>query len=244
MKRLMVRLLIVAALMLSLVRFAGAGTPTGFLNKTIKMGDHTYKYVLYIPADYTPKVKLPVILFLHGSGERGADGLKQSEVGIGRAIRLHPERYPALAVIPQCVEDKFWSAEMADFALKALDDTVKQYKGDASRLYLTGLSMGGFGSWDIASAHPDKFAAAVICCGGGDPAKVASKVKNLPIWVFHGEKDGAVNVEQSRKMVQAITDAGGSTIKYTEYPGVDHNCWDNAYGDKEMTDWLFVQKKK
>ena len=91
MTRLMKRLLILAALMLCLVRFAGAETPTGFLNKTIKMGDHTYKYVLYVPADYTPKVKLPVILFLHGSGERGADGLKQSEVGIGRAIRLHPD---------------------------------------------------------------------------------------------------------------------------------------------------------
>ena len=238
------RFFTIAITLFCLLRVAGAETATGFLNKTVKMGDHVYKYVLYVPADYTPKKKLPVILFLHGSGERGDDGLKQSEVGIGRAIRFNPERYPALVVIPQCVEEKFWADEMADFALKALDDTVKQYKGDSKRLYLTGLSMGGFGSWGIASAHPEKFAAIVPCCGGGDPEKMAPALKALPIWVFHGDKDGAVNVELSRKMVQAIKDAGSSTIKYTEYPGVEHNCWDRAYGDKEMTDWLFAQQKK
>lgn len=240
----MKKLSMLVALLLCLSRFAFASTPTGFLDKSIKSGETLFKYVVYVPADYNPKEKLPVILFLHGSGERGSDGLKQSEVGIGRAIRFNPERYHALVVIPQCLEGKFWADEMADFALKALDKTVKEYRGDKNRLYLTGLSMGGFGSWGIATKHPEMFAAVVPCCGGGDPEKMATALANLPIWVFHGSSDGAVNVEQSRKMVKAIKDAGSSQIKYTEYEGVDHNCWDRAYGDKEMTDWLFAQTKE
>ena len=240
----MKRLLMFVTMMICMGKFAFASTPTGFLDKTMKVGENLCKYVVYVPADFNPKEKLPVILFLHGAGERGADGLKQSEVGIGRAIRFNPERYHALVVIPQCLEGKFWANEMADFALKALDKTIKEYKGDKNRLYLTGLSMGGFGSWGIASQHPDMFAAVVPCCGGGDPEKMASALINLPIWVFHGSSDGVVNVEQSRKMVKAIKDAGSSLIKYTEYEGVDHNCWDRTYGDKEMTDWLFAQTRE
>lgn len=239
------RLLMMIGVLLFTAKFVGAEpVETGFLDRSITLNGTKYNYVLYVPRSYTPTKSLPVILFLHGSGERGDDGLKQSQTGIGSAIRAHPDRFPALVVMPQCSAGKNWSGEQADFALKATDETVEKYHGDKDRLYLTGLSMGGFGSWTIASEHPDKFAAVVPICGRGDPAKMATLLKEKPIWVFHGDADQSVKVEYSREMVKALQDAGSKTIKYTEYPGVGHNSWDKAYDDKEMLDWLFMQKRK
>lgn len=220
---------------------------TGFINKTVTMDGATYPYVVYVPRDYAPGKKLPVILFLHGAGERGNDGLKQTQVGIGSALRMSSERFPALVVMPQCAAGQFWSDKMAEFALKALDQTVAEYSGDANRLYLTGLSLGGFGSFLIASQHPDKFAAVVPICGGvrgADLKSVAEKLKDVPMWIFHGDADTVVPPVRSREMVEAIKAAGGTKVKYTEYPGIGHNSWDKAYAEKEMTDWLFAQKKQ
>jgi predicted peptidase len=219
-----------------------AEEPTGFLNKTITANGETRSYVLYVPRDYSRAKKWPVILFLHGAGERGDDGLKQSEVGIGSAIRMDPDRFPALVVMPQCKTGKHWADEMADYALNALDETLKHYSVDKNRLYLTGLSMGGYGSWTIATLHPDMFAAVVPICGGGDPEQAAQKLKDEPIWVFHGGADPTAPVEQSHRMVDALK-AAGSSVKYTEYPGVGHNSWDRAYSEKDLTDWLFAQTR-
>src|SRR6185503_5039243 len=133
---------------------------TGFLNRTVKVGAETYPYQVYVPANWTKAKKWPVILFLHGAGERGNDGLIQTEIGIGTAIRRHPERIPAIVVMPQCAKNRWWSeAEMQAQALKALDRTIKEFNGDTTRVYLTGLSMGGHGSWVMASSNPGKFAA-------------------------------------------------------------------------------------
>ncbi len=220
---------------------------TGFINKTVTMDGATYPYVVYVPRDYTPSKKLPVILFLHGAGERGNDGLKQTQVGIGTALRMSSERYPALVVMPQCAAGERWNGKMAEFAVKALDQTVAEYNGDTDRLYLTGLSLGGFGSFLIASQHPDRFAAVVPICGGirvDDLKTIAEKLKDVPLWVFHGDADPVVPVARSREMVEAIKAAGGTQVKYTEYPGVGHNSWDKDYGEKELTDWLFAQKRK
>jgi predicted peptidase len=219
-----------------------AAAPTGFLNRTVEADGKSIPYVLYVPRDYSPEKRWPVILFLHGSGERGSDGLKQSQVGLGGAVRLYPERYPALVVMPQCAAGERWSGQMAALALKAVDQTLAEYSCDPSRQYLTGLSMGGYGSWLIAAQHPTRFAAVVPVCGGGSTDD-ASKLKELPIWVFHGDADTAVPVARSRQMVEAIKAAGGSAIKYTEYPGVGHNSWDAAYADKAMAEWLFAQKR-
>lgn len=222
---------------------AAAQAPvTGFLDKAAKVGANSYPYVVYVPRDYTPTQSLPVILFLHGSGERGTDGLKQSQVGLGGAVRMHPERYHALVVMPQCAPNARWDGEMVDFALQALNDVVKEYHGDKDRLYLTGLSLGGYGSWNIAAQHPDMFAAVVPVCGGGKPEN-AAKLKNLPIWVFHGAADPTVPVVRSQEMVEALKAAGSTLVKYTEYPGVGHNSWDNAYNEAELPVWLFAQKR-
>lgn len=237
-------LLLLAALALAAVPAPGAEpAPTGFLDKTVYLEGKAYPYVLYVPRAYTPTKKWPVVLFLHGAGERGSDGLKQSQVGLGSAVRMHPERFPALVVMPQCAPGERWSGAMAEQALKALDQTLADYSVDKDRQYLTGLSMGGYGSFLIASQHPDRFAAVVPICGGGNPAEMAPRLKDVPLWVFHGDADTAVPVARSREMVEAIRAAGGTKLKYTEYPGVPHNSWDAAYGDPELAKWLFEQKR-
>lgn len=217
---------------------------TGFLNRAVKQDGQSYPYVVYVPRNYDKNQKWPVILFLHGAGERGDDGLKQSEVGLGRAVRMHPERFPALVVMPQCPEKQWWDAKGAKAALKALDEVVDKYSGDRSRLYLTGLSMGGYGSWTIASDKPEMFAAVAPICGGGDPKAMAERLKGLPLWVFHGDADPAVPVARSREMVEAIKSAGSTVIKYTEMPGVQHNSWDAAYENPEFATWLFAQRRE
>lgn len=219
-----------------------ADKPTGFLDRTVEADGKSIPYVLYVPRDYTPEKKWPVILFLHGSGERGSDGLKQSQVGIGTALRLFPERYPALVVMPQCASGARWSGDMAALALKAVDQTMAEYSCDPARQYLTGLSMGGYGSWLIAVQNPTRFAAVVPVCGGGDPSQ-AAKLKDLPIWAYHGGADSTVPPQRSREMVEAIKSAGGALVKYTELPGVGHNSWDAAYADKALAEWLFAQKR-
>lgn len=251
------RLLLLLPLLICLVGWpvpvTAAPAETGFLNATAKVGDATMPYVVYVPRDYTPDRKWPVILFLHGAGERGSNGLPQSQVGIGTAIRMNPERFPAIVVMPQCPVGKTWGQPVGnlgvadpgtgDLALAALDATVKLYNGDTERLYLTGLSMGGFGTWGIAARYPSKFAALMPVCGGGKPEEMAPVLKNLPVWVFHGDQDMAVPVARGREMVEAIKAAGGTKIKYTEYPGVGHNSWDKAYGDREAIAWLLEQRQ-
>jgi predicted peptidase len=239
MKKLTLALLVV--LVAQVAAFAQA-SPTGFLDKTLTVDGKSYRYVVYVPRDYSADKKWPVALFLHGAGERGSDGLKQTQVGIGAAIRLYPERYPAIVVMPQCVSGQGWREGMAEMALKTLDKTMSEYSCDESRQYLTGLSMGGFGSWLIAAQHPKRFAAVVPICGRGDAA-TGPALKDLPIWAFHGDADQAVPVSGSRTMVEAIKAAGGTLIKYTEYPSVGHNSWDPAYSDKAMAEWLFAQKR-
>lgn len=199
---------------------------------------------MYVPRDYAPVRLWPTILFLHGAGERGSDGLKQTQVGLGTAIRTDPKRFPALVVMPQCAEGDWWTSPlMKRTALKALARTIRSYSVDEDRLYLTGLSMGGYGSWAIAAEQPERFAAVVPICGGGDPATTAPRVRDLPIWAFHGDADTVVVPDRSRTMVEAVRAAGGTRVRYTEYAGVGHNSWDPAYAEAEMLEWLFSQRR-
>lgn len=227
---------------------------TGFLNRTVTVKGVAYRYVVYIPADWTSRKKWPVVLFLHGAGERGDDGLAQSQVGIGGAIRFHPGRFPAVIVMPQCRKDLRWTEpDMEAQAFTALDQSMKEFHGDPDRIYLTGLSMGGYGSWAFAAKYPEKWAATVAVCGGirrktdpadaGDPyADAAKKIgAAMPVWVFHGGDDPTVPVTESRKMVEALK-ALGSQVKYTEYEGIGHNSWDKAYAEPELPVWLFSQR--
>ena len=242
---------------------AGARPQTGFLNRTAVITRATYKYQVYVPADWSKDKRWPVILFLHGAGERGEDGLLQTQVGIATAIRTHADRFPCIVVIPQCRKNIWWTdPAMEAQALKALEQSMKEFKGDPDRVYLTGLSMGGYGTWSLASKYPGRFAALAPICGGvrppergtsspeapsGDPkadpyAEVARKVGKTPVWIFHGGADSTVPPSESRKMNDALKAAGGN-VKYTEYAGVGHNSWDRAYAEPEFMPWLLSQRR-
>ncbi|HUM06858.1 MAG TPA: prolyl oligopeptidase family serine peptidase [Terriglobales bacterium] len=231
---------------------------TGFLDRAVSVDGTAYRYQVYVPVDFATQKKWPVILFLHGSGERGSDGLVQTDIGIGHAIRSRRGKAPFVVVMPQCGENKNWNnPDMQAQALAALDASIKEFHGDRNRIYLTGLSMGGFGTWDIAAKYPGRFAALVPICGGlrisgeakaqpdaADPyAEVAKRVGKTPVWIFHGEADQSVPVEQSRRMAEALK-AAGANYKYTEYPGVGHNSWDQAYAELELVPWLLAQSLK
>ncbi len=232
---------------------------TGFLNRTAEVGGVKYRYQVYVPPEWTGNRKWPVILFLHGAGERGEDGLLQTQVGIGAAVRLHRDRFPALIVMPQCRRNVWWTEPtMEAQALKALEQTTKEFKGDPERTYLTGLSMGGYGTWAFGAKYPGRFAALAPVCGGvreprrasppapdaGDPyTPAAAKIGMTPVWIFHGADDKTVPVTESRGMSRALQAAGASP-KYTEYEGVGHNSWDRAYGEPDFMPWLLAQKRK
>lgn len=237
---------------------------TGFLNRTLTAGSETYRYQVYVPAQWTRKEKWPVILFLHGSGERGDDGLLQTEVGLPSAVRKKQARFPAIIVVPQCRKDSWWNDEaMEMMALRAFQQSVREFNGDPQRLYLTGLSMGGYGLWSMARNHPGKFAAYLPICGGiltpevfrrtmnlpADPADVdlyaltAQKIGKTPVWIFHGDADTSVPVSESRKMYEALKAAGGN-VRYMEYPGVGHNSWDRTYNNEEIITWLLAQRQE
>jgi predicted peptidase len=238
---------------------AAAKKDTGFLNRTLNLNGAVHRYQVYVPMDWTKSQRWPVILFLHGAGERGDNGLAQTQVGIGGSIRFHPERWPAVVVMPQCPRDKRWTTpEVIEVALAALEAATKEFKGDRTRTYLTGLSMGGYGTFAIGAKHAARFAALVPICGGvrlprrpnqppppepeGDPYESTARgIGKTPIWIFHGAADPTVPVTESQKMVEAIKAAGGDP-NYTEYPGVGHNSWDRAYGEEELPKWLFSQK--
>jgi predicted peptidase len=249
-------LLAVIILTLGIQTRARAGD-TGFLNRTVKVGAENFKYQVYVPSNWTKKQKWPVILFLHGAGERGDDGLLQTEVGIGTVIRRHPERVPAIVVLPQCEKGHWWlEPAMQAQALGALNQSIKEFNGDATRTYLTGLSMGGNGTWEMAANNLGKFAAIAPICGPvrilprygtmvNDELQsekryqmVAQKIGKIPVWVFHGEADTVVPVSESRMMVEAIKAAGGD-VRYNEYVGVGHDSWNKAYMEPGFFPWLF-----
>jgi predicted peptidase len=235
---------------------------TGFLDRNITVAGKSYHYQVYVPADYATKPAWPAILFLHGAGERGDDGLLQTNVGLAPAIRQNPSRYPAIVVFPQVPRDSQWVGTPADMAVAALQQTMREFHVDPSRVYLTGLSMGGHGTWYIAYRHPELFAAVVPICGWvrefaqfrgsvpvvpGDSATVmtslAQRLGKLPIWIFHGEVDQVVNVNGSREPAAALK-AAGADVHYTELLGLNHNSWDAAYASEEFSTWLFAQHRR
>ena len=200
-------------------------------------------YLLYLPADYNKdaKKKWPLMLFLHGSGERGTDVNKVKLHGPPKIVEAEPDSKLArtfIVVSPQCPDNVWWKA----VELSALlDDVQAKLRVDADHVYLTGLSMGGFGTWDLAALHPDRFAAIAPMCGGSDPA-VADRLKNIPIWIFHGDADTSVPVKRSDDMFAALQKVGAD-VKFTKYPGVGHDCWTRSYANPELYDWMLSHKR-
>lgn len=199
------------------------------VTKSVKMN-----YLLYLPEGYEQdeERQWPLILFLHGAGERGDDISKVT--GIPKFAE-HVPSLPFITVSPQCPENSFWPLEH-DALLAVLDEIVASYRVDNKRVYLTGLSMGGYGTWSLGSLYPERFAAIAPVCGGGIPSLVKGLV-HTPVWAFHGAKDDVVKLEESERMVDALRACGGN-VKLTVYPEADHDSWSETYANPELYSWL------
>ena len=231
-----------AAALILLALTGAAPQESGFLDKTIDYNGAAVKYIVYVPKGYSAEKPHPTILFLHGSGEQGDDGKKQATQGLGNAIKLAEDKWNFIVIFPQKPPGKGGFAEHEKLILDIVEKTKKEYKVDDKRFYITGLSMGGYGTWTLTCKYPTMFAAAAPICGGGNPAD-AAKIKDLPIWNFHGDKDTAVPIKRSQDMIDAVKAAGG-TPKFTIYPGVGHNSWDKAYREENLNEWFLQQVKK
>ena len=258
-------------LLASLISFGAADpTPPAAVDEAFERGaveievDGTLRsipYRIHRPSSASPEAPLPLVVFLHGVGERGADNDRQLRHFPERWIR-EPHlgaRHPAVVLAVQCPDDEDWGGVIRDGeewrpgateatpAMRGVQELVARLSAtpeiDRARIYLTGLSMGGFGTWDLLARHGDWFAAAVPICGGCDPGhgrRIAES--GVPIWNFHGLDDGVVLVDRSRDIVEAIRAAGGR-VGHTELPNVGHDSWSHAYGPNGAMDWMFAQRR-
>ena len=260
-------LFVAAAFALAASPIAAQRGKTGFLDRAVVVNRTEYRYQVFVPREFTRSKTWPVIIILHGGGTYGNDGIRPTEGGLGRVIRSNPGRVPAIVIFPQAHADGTpgWQLEGGDAAMAALDKSIKEFKGDPKRVVLTGYSAGGNGTWSLASRFPQRFAAIVPVCGfiskfkGGtsgvdypalapadaaDPyAFIAKRVLGIPVWIFHGDADKSVSVEESRKMAAALK-AVGANVQYTEFPGIDHNAWDPAYTRADLIDWMLKQRRR
>ena len=254
--------IVFAALLLTACAHVPKRTGGTFFERSIDIGGKQHRYQVFVPSAQAGGSEPPVIVFLHGSGERGDDGFKPTRVGIGSYIRAHQDTFPAIVVFPQAPDDTEWS-DNVDLVFATLDAANREFHGDPGRTYLTGLSMGGYGVWEMALHAPERFAALVPVCGAvkapsderallvtavaneSDPYPViAKRLRRIPIWIFHGAKDDLVPPDDDRKLIVALRAAGATDARYTEFPNANHNSWDPAYSQTpELWTWLFAQKR-
>jgi predicted peptidase len=237
-----------------------------YTSRTYSDPTGSIRYQLLVPPGYDATKKYPVLIFFHGIGERGTDGASQlkwvAPVFAGADFQA---KNPCFVVVPQCpppqpgagnAADNLWvdtdyftpqnrprSAEPTKpmtLALKALDQVEAKYSIDKNRVYVAGLSMGGFATWDCITRFPNRFAAAIACCGGGDDTTVTAEVARVPMWAFHSADDPVVHVQRTRMMIDAMKKAGGDP-KYTEFTGLGHASWTKAFSTDGLYDWLFSQ---
>jgi len=221
-------------------------------------------YRILFPENYDKSVKYPLVLFLHGGGERGDDNEKHLVHGVKHFLEpANRQAYPCILIVPQCPEDSYWASvkfERTKYPLEldfnyayditrglqlAIDLTkniIKSEAVDKKRVYITGMSMGGMGTLEAVYRYPKLFAAAASVCGGADEMAYKKRHVRIPFWLFHGDADQVIAVDNSREMLARLK-ALGADVKYTEYPGVNHNSWEKAYADPDLLKWLFNQKK-
>jgi predicted peptidase len=225
------------------------GQPSSIETRVARVKDWSYNYQVYVPLKMRHERSAPVIVFLHGIGQRGTGGVVVPATGVAGALARHLlEQVPAIMLLPQCRPGSYWSDPVMDeMVMTALSQTVEEFGAEERRLYLTGVSMGGYGVWHLSSQHPGRFAALVSICGGsplreGDRfTQIARNVGSTPAWIFHGADDRVVPVSESRRMVEALKAFGGN-VKYSEYEGVGHNVWMKVLAEKELMPWLLTQR--
>lgn len=254
-----------AIVLATIVTSTQAQDMAAFQKKTfISSKGDTLPYRILYPENYTPGNKYPMVLFLHGAGERGNNNEAQLTHG-GKLFLADSNRakFPAIIVFPQCAQNSFWAnAEVKrdvtpyaisfnyskppsgplNAALELTREIIQSGAVDSKRVYIGGLSMGGMGTFEAVYREPNLFAAAVPICGGGNPEAYGKQIAKIPFRIFHGADDAVVNVQLSREMVAKLK-ALKATVLYTEYPGVNHNSWDNAFAEPDFLSWIFKQKK-
>lgn len=196
------------------------------------------RYLLHLPPRRERSARWPLILFLHGSGERGDDLNLVKKHGLPKVLASQPE-FPFVVVAPQCSPDSYWHYELETLDV-LLNDVLEAYPVDSRRLYLTGLSMGGYGTWAMAIRYPDRFAAIAPVCGGGVPF-TTERIRHLPVWAFHGAQDDVVPVRESQDMVDALNHLYGGNAKLTIYPDAKHDSWTETYANPQLYDWFLSQ---
>lgn len=221
----------------------------GFVAREVAVNGEMRRYQAFVPSRAAGGAKPPVLVFLHGSGEIGEDGVKPTLIGLGPHLRSHADDFPAIVVFPQIREGESWD-DGADFAFAALRAASAEFNGDPDRTYATGLSLGGYGVWTLARLQPRLFAALVPICGGigrdtatAPYAETARQFRDEPIWIFHGAKDDDVLPEQSRRIAAELKSIGARDARYTEFPDANHNAWDPAYATPELWTWLWQQRR-
>jgi predicted peptidase len=205
-------------------------------------------YLLFLPSDYQARgsKRWPLMLFLHGAGERGTNIAKVAVHGPPKIVKEKPE-FPFILVSPQCPSNQRWDN---DALLALLDEVIEKYKVDPKRVYLTGLSMGGYGSWSLGVSHPDRFAAIAPICGGGEIIDVllasrskAPALRSLGVWAFHGGKDSVVKSTESERMVNALKSAGAKEVELTIYPEAGHDSWTESYNNPRLYEWFLKHSR-
>jgi predicted peptidase len=222
---------------------------SGVLTRDIQIGERTYGYQVFVPAVLAGKADVPLIVFLHGIGQRGEGGFIPNKGAEARFVRHFLEPLSAVVVIPQCVRTKYWhDPEMEEMGMAAVERSTEEFAADPTRIYLIGVSMGGYGAWHLAVKYPGRFAAVIPICGGSPRTRgdrwtpLAEKIGPTPVWAFHGSDDRVVPASESRKMVEALRKVEGNRVRYTEVEGVGHNVWLNAAADPELLPWLLAQR--
>ena len=231
---------------------------TGFLNRRLELHGATYRFQVYLPEEWRrdDRKEWPIILFLHGRGERGSEGMWQTQIGLPQAVRDHPERWPFVIVMPQCPLPGYWTdPDMLSMAMAALDQEAAEFHGDPDRTYLSGLSLGGYAAWELARLYPHRWAAIAIAASGifwsyaperwqeasTLPAEYARALGRTPVWLFHGADDPLVPPRESELMFEAFKGSGGH-IRLWLYQGLKHDCWTRAYNEPELPRWLLTHR--
>lgn len=211
---------------------------SGHFEKMVQT-NYALNYLIYFPENYitASSDSFPLVLFLHGAGERGSNLDLVKKNGPPMLVEKG-KQFPFILVSPQCPENQWWDSQSI---LYLLDNLLETYKINPDRVYLTGLSMGGFGTWDLIGKHPEKFAAAIPVCGGGEPIMMWN-IGKLPVWAFHGAKDNVVDVKRSEDMVNAIKRMNGD-VQFTVYPEAGHDSWTEAYNTSELYTWMMNQNR-
>ncbi len=221
---------------------ADANRDSGFLSRVIERDGESRRYVVYVPREYVPSRRWPMIVFLHGRGESGTDGSLMLAQGLPLAIMRAPARWPAVVVIPQKPTQAGLWADEAPWVMAMIEREKSAWSIDEDRVLLTGLSQGGAGTWAIGAMYADRWAAIAPICGFGDPSYVGGRVAKLPIWAVHGDADTVIPVAQTLRLVESARRAGGGPV-VSVLPGVGHDSWTWAYGQSELPEWLLSQRR-